>query len=39
MLETLANVLAGLSTSAASEGSAKTIGFIWDEVECPEELI
>lgn len=39
MLELLANVLASLSTAAASEGSARTIFFVWDEPNCPEELI
>lgn len=39
MLELLANVLAGLSTAAASEGTTKTILLNWDEPECPEELI
>lgn len=39
MLEVLANILASLSTAAASEGSARTILFAWDEPECPEELI
>ena len=39
MLELLANLLASLSTAAASEGSARTIFFTYDEPECPEELI
>lgn len=39
MLELLANLLAGLSTAAASEGTTKTFLFSFDEPECPEELI
>lgn len=39
MLELLANVLASLSTAAASEGSARTVFYTYDEPECPEELI
>ena len=39
MLELLANVLANLSSAAASEGTARTILFTLDEPECPEELI
>ena len=39
MLEVLASLLASLSTAAASEGSAKTLFYAWDEPECPEELI
>lgn len=39
MLELLANLLASLSTAAASEGTTKTFLFSFDEPECPEELI
>lgn len=39
MLEVLANILASLSTAAASEGSARTLLFSFEEPECPEELI
>lgn len=39
MLELLASVLAGLSSAAASEGTARTVLFSFDEPECPEELI
>lgn len=39
MLELLANLLAGLSTAAASEGTTRTVLFSFDEAECPEELI
>lgn len=39
MLEVLANLLASLSTAAASEGSARTILYTYDEPACPEELI
>lgn len=39
MLELLANILAGLSTAAASEGTTRTLLFTLDEPECPEELI
>lgn len=39
MLEFLANILASLSSTAASEGTARTILFTLDEPECPEELI
>ena len=38
-LEFLANILASLSSAAASEGTARTVLFNWDEPECPEELI
>ena len=39
MLDVLANILAGISATAASEGSARTIFFTFDEPECPQELI
>lgn len=39
MLELLANLLASLSTAAASEGTTRTLFYAWDEPECPEELI
>ncbi len=39
MLEFLANILAGISTAAASEGSTRTVLFAWDEPECPDELL
>lgn len=39
MLDLLANILAGISTAAASEGSARTVFFTFDEPECPDELI
>ena len=39
MLEVLANILASLSTAAASEGSARTVLFTWDEPECTDEIL
>ena len=37
MLEMLANLLSGAAT--ASVGDARTIWLIWDEPECPEDLL
>ena len=37
MLEMLASLLSGVAT--ASIGDARTMWFIFDEPECPEELI
>ena len=34
-----ANLLAGLSASVASTGSKATIIYIFDEPECPDELL
>ena len=34
-----ANLLAGLSASVASTGSKATFVFIFDEPECPNELL
>ncbi len=34
-----ANLLAGLSASVASTGSKATLVFIFDEPECPQELL
>lgn len=39
MLEVLANILASLSTAAASEGSARTVLYTWDEPECADEIL
>ena len=35
----LANILAGIATASASEGSPYSVWFIWDEPECPEEIL
>jgi len=35
----LINLLSNIATAAASAGSAKCIGFTWDEPECPQELL
>ncbi len=35
----LANILAGLSASVASTGSKATYIYIFDEPECPNELL
>ena len=37
MLEMLANLLSGVAT--ASVGDARTVWLVFDEPECPEELI
>lgn len=37
MLEALANLLSGIATT--SVGDARTWLFIYDEPECPEELL
>ncbi len=37
MLEMLANMLSGVAT--ASVGDARTYWFVWDEPECPEDLL
>ena len=34
-----ANLLAGLSASVASAGSSRTLIFVFDEPECPDELL
>ena len=34
-----ANLLAGLSASVASTGSKATIIYVFDEPECPDELL
>ncbi len=34
-----ANILAGLSASVASAGSSRTLIYIFDEPECPQELL
>jgi cyclic lactone autoinducer peptide len=34
-----ANLLAGLSASVASTGAKATLIFIFDEPECPDELL
>lgn len=35
----LADILASIATSVASAGSAKSPWFVWDEPECPENLL
>ncbi len=37
MLEMLAGLLSGVAT--ASVGDARTVWFVWDEPECPEDLL
>lgn len=39
MFNFVANILAGISTAAASEGTSRTFFFAFDEVECPKELL
>lgn len=34
-----ANLLAGLSASVANTGSKATLVFVFDEPECPDELL
>lgn len=37
MLEMLAGLLSG--AASLSVGDARTVWFVWDEPECPEELL
>jgi len=35
----LANILASIATSTAAEGSTYSAWLIWDEPDCPEEVL